>query len=73
VAGRRTPAAWIVAFASRLRFPALFALALALFVLDLVLPDALPFVDEILLGLAAVALARWRRPADEEGEEGETS
>jgi hypothetical protein len=65
---RRTLASAIVAFASRLRFPALFALALALFALDLVVPDGLPFVDELLLGLAAVVLARWRRPPADEGD-----
>ena len=62
--GRRTLASAVAAFASRLRFPTLFALAVILFAFDLVLPDALPFVDELLLGLAALALARWRRPED---------
>jgi hypothetical protein len=62
--GRRTLAGGIVAFASRLRFPALFGLAAVLFVADLLLPDALPFVDEALLGLAALGLARWRKPED---------
>jgi hypothetical protein len=60
--GRRRLAGGIVAFAARLRFPALFGLAAVLFVADLLLPDALPFVDEALLGLIALALARWRKP-----------
>ena len=60
--GRRTLASAVVAFASRLRFPTLFALAVILFAFDLLVPDAVPFVDEVLLGLAALALARWRRP-----------
>jgi hypothetical protein len=62
--GRRTLGGAIVAFASRLRFPALFALTLALLAFDLLVPDALPFVDEVMLGLAAVALSRWRRKED---------
>ena len=36
-------------FAARLRFPWLFALTAGLFLLDLVVPDPLPFFDETLL------------------------
>lgn len=32
-----------------------------LFVIDLVVPDPLPFVDEIFLGLATILLTRWGR------------
>ncbi|WP_366520638.1 DUF6116 family protein, partial [Accumulibacter sp.] len=39
---------FVLRFAERLRFPQLFLLALTLFVLDLLLPDMIPFVDEIL-------------------------
>lgn len=45
-------------FAANLRSSYLLALVTALFVLDLLVPDALPFVDEILLGLATLLLAR---------------
>lgn len=31
-----------------------------LFVLDLIIPDFIPFIDEILLGLATLILARWK-------------
>ncbi len=48
-------------FASRLRFPQLFAFFLAVFVLDLVVPDAIPFADEILFGLLTVLLGSLRR------------
>jgi hypothetical protein len=48
-------------FASRLRFPQLFALTATLFVLDLLIPDLIPFVDELLLGLATLLLANWKR------------
>jgi hypothetical protein len=53
--------AFLLAFASRLRFPWLFALTAGLFLLDLVVPDAVPFVDELLLGLGALLLGSWRK------------
>jgi hypothetical protein len=54
--------------ASRLKFPQAFGVFLALFLLDLVLPDLVPFVDEILLGLGATLFGLWReRVATAEG------
>lgn len=47
-------------FASGLRFPQLFAFTATLFLLDLLIPDLIPFVDELLLGLATMLLALWR-------------
>ena len=47
----------VIPFASRLRFPKLLALTIALFVADLIVPDMIPFADEILLGLVATLLA----------------
>ena len=52
---------FVLRFAERLRFPQLFLLALTLFVLDLLLPDMIPFVDEILLALATLILSALRR------------
>lgn len=52
----------VVAFLGRLRFPTLFALTLALALLSWLLPDPLPFLDEIVTALMAVLLASWRRP-----------
>jgi len=46
--------------AGRLRYPRLLALTAALFVADLVFPDAVPLVDELLLGLGTLVLARLR-------------
>ncbi len=46
--------------ASRLKFPQLFAVLLALFVIDLIVPDFIPFIDEILLGLGAALFGLWR-------------
>ena len=53
----------IFGFAERLRFPTLFLVTLGLFVVDLLIPDFIPFVDEILLGLATLMLSRWKRQA----------
>lgn len=51
----------LLAFAERLRFPTLFWITLALFALDVVVPDVIPFADEVLLGLGALVLSRFRR------------
>jgi len=53
-------------FASRLRFPQLFAVTAGLFLLDLVVPDVLPFADEILLALGTLLLGSLRRPDAEQ-------
>jgi len=54
----------LLAYAGRLRFPTLFLITLALFVIDLLVPDPIPFVDEILLGLGTLLFASWRRRRD---------
>jgi len=46
--------------ASKLKFPQLFGVFLALFLIDLVVPDLVPFVDEILLGLGTALFGLWR-------------
>jgi hypothetical protein len=51
----------LLAFASRLRFPWLFALTAVLFLVDLVVPDAIPLADEVLLGLATLLFGSWRK------------
>jgi hypothetical protein len=48
-------------FASRLRFPKLFAITLTILVIDVLLPDVIPFVDEILLALVTALLGSWKR------------
>jgi hypothetical protein len=50
-----------VAYAAKLRFPVLFKVVLGLFVLDFLIPDMIPFADEILLGLGAALLASWKK------------
>lgn len=57
------------AYLARLRFPTLFAVVLALFAVNVVVPDGLPFLDEILLGLLAAFLGRWRRRGATKAEE----
>jgi len=49
----------------RLRFPYLFLVTATLFVIDLLVPDAIPLVDELLLGLGTLLLGAWRRRKQE--------
>lgn len=51
----------IVAFFARMRFPVLFVVTALAFVADLLVPDLVPFADEIALGLLAALLAAWRK------------
>ena len=55
----------VTRFASGLRFPALFGLVGGLFVIDLLVPDLVPFFDEVMLALGTLLLGslRKRRPA----------
>lgn len=52
----------LLAFAGRLRFKTLFLVTAALFAINVVVPDPVPFVDEILLGLGTLLLASLRKP-----------
>ena len=47
-------------WARKLRYPTLFKITAALFALTLVIPDPVPFIDEILLGLGTLLLANWK-------------
>ena len=51
----------LLGWLSRLRSWPLFVVAGALFVVDLLVPDPLPFIDEIMLGLTTLVMARWKR------------
>lgn len=44
-----------------LRFPTLFLLFLILFLVDFVVPDFVPFVDEIGFALLAAIFGLWRK------------
>ena len=60
---RNPLAALFSGWAARLRYPQLLAVTATLFVLDLFIPDLVPFADEILLGLATLVLSRLRKPS----------
>jgi hypothetical protein len=54
-------------FLESLRFPWLLLVTLALFLVNVFVPDVFPFIDEILLALIAVVLSRLKRkPPTEE-------
>lgn len=57
----------LLAYLAGLRFPILFGIAAVLFVIDLFIPDVIPFADEILLGLGAALLGAWKRKRQERG------
>ncbi len=57
----------LLQYGARLRYPRLLALFLGLFIIDLIIPDFIPFADEILLGLISLLLAGLKkRRADHE-------
>jgi hypothetical protein len=47
-------------FLERRRFPTLMLLGAALFIANLLMPDPIPFVDEILMLIATVAIGSVR-------------
>jgi hypothetical protein len=53
----------IQGFLARLRFPQLFMLAAGLFLLDLIVPDFFPFIDEILLAIGTLILGSMQKTA----------
>ena len=66
---RPTISSLVQRFASELRFPQLFWAVAILFLVDLVVPDMIPFFDEILFGLLTVLLGSLKRE-DGDGDEG---
>jgi len=52
---------FLMRYVSRLRFPQLFVLTAALFAINVVVPDFIPFADEILLALATLLLGSWKK------------
>ena len=55
------------AFADQLKFKNLFLIVIGLFTLDLFIPDFIPFIDELILGLLAIILANWKSERKQEG------
>ena len=54
----------LVAWLSRLSYPRIFMVTAVLFGVNLLIPDPLPFIDEIVLGLATVVLAKRKRTSE---------
>ncbi|HEY0661779.1 MAG TPA: DUF6116 family protein [Lysobacter sp.] len=50
----------VLGFLGRLSYPRLFLITAVLFMFDLVVPDFVPLVDEILLGLGTLLLANFK-------------
>ncbi|QIL20476.1 DUF6116 family protein [Thermomonas sp. HDW16] len=51
----------LLGFLGKLSYPRLFMLTAALFAVDVVTPDLVPFADELLLGLGTLLLANWKK------------
>jgi len=51
----------LLQFARKLRFPYLAALTFVVFVADLIVPDLIPFADELLLGLLTLLFGAFGR------------
>jgi len=64
------PTSPITALVSKLipgiRYPWLFAILAGLFAIDLVVPDPIPFLDEIVLAVLTFLAASWRTRQDDE-------
>lgn len=58
----------LMGFASRLKFPTLFFITLALWLVNMVIPDPIPLVDEIVMGLLTLMLATWKKRKEPGGE-----
>jgi hypothetical protein len=64
----------ILGFASRLRFPVLFFITLGLWAINMIIPDPVPLIDELVMGLLTLLLATWKKgnPPSVPGREGVT-
>lgn len=58
--------ATFLAFANKLKFRNLFMIIIVLFIIDLFIPDFIPLIDEIILGLLAIILANWKEERKQE-------
>jgi hypothetical protein len=57
-------------YAATLRFPKLFMLTAVLLLVDVLVPDMIPFADEILLALATALLASFKKRRSSGGGKG---
>jgi uncharacterized protein DUF6116 len=60
--------ATFLTFANKLKFTNLFLIVIGLFIIDLFVPDFIPLIDEIILGLLAIVLANWKQERKQEKE-----
>lgn len=73
--GRGSSNSSLFSFLGDLRFPQLFVVLAVVFLIDLFVPDVLPFVDELILGLLTLMTGTWRdrrRPPDKPPEKNVT-
>lgn len=68
--GTKTPGR-VTTFLDRLSTSNLVFLVAAVFLVDLFVPDMLPVVDEVVLGVLTILLARWRSDAHRRAAEAE--
>jgi len=61
------PAA-LLRYVGRLRYPTLLGITAVLFAVDLIVPDMIPMVDEVLLGLGTALFASWKERRGEPAE-----
>jgi Family of unknown function (DUF6116) len=59
---------WIGRFAAGLRYPTLFKLLAALFVVDFFVPDVIPFFDEIVLALGTLLVGALKKKRTSRGD-----
>ena len=51
----------ILSYAANLRFRPLFFITASLFILDLLIPDLVPFANELMLGLLTLLFGSWKK------------
>ena len=57
----RSPVQEVVgSLVARMKYPWVFVLLAALFLADMIIPDPIPFVDEIMLALLTFLVGTWR-------------
>ncbi len=61
-----SPAGPILQRLAQLRFKNLFLIAAALLLIDIAIPDFVPLIDEILLGILTIVFWSWRKPGQPE-------
>ena len=58
--GPRSLIGLLLAFADQLKFRNLFLIIISLLLINIIIPDFIPFLDEIILACIAALLASWK-------------